>query len=129
MLLGYISEVVKDQPLAEQYLISVFNDISDKTDEITGEGVNTWLQLLSLAKSKLIRFFDTMPDCENEVSDIGRYNLGNRFGKMTSEQKQIFCEIYYHGKNISQLSQQLNKSEESIRKILKEAFIILRRSE
>jgi len=46
---------------------------------------------------------------------------------MTDEQKQVFYETYYGGKKVPQVAAQLNKSEESIKKALMEAFTILRR--
>jgi DNA-directed RNA polymerase specialized sigma24 family protein len=48
---------------------------------------------------------------------------------MNDEQKQVFYETYYCGKMISQLATQLNKTEEAVKKILNEAFTILRRGE
>jgi DNA-directed RNA polymerase specialized sigma24 family protein len=45
---------------------------------------------------------------------------------MTSEQKQVFCKVYYHGKTIAELSYALNKPEGLVRKDLKDAFTILK---
>ena len=46
---------------------------------------------------------------------------------MGEEQKRVFCYVYYQGKTISQLAVEFGKSEESIRKALKEAFAIIKK--
>ncbi len=125
MLYGFLLNVVKDAGVAEQYLISIFDDLSKAINE-TGEcGPYTWCGLYRMAKSKLI---NTVSDEDEADHDLMIYALGNEmYNGMNDLQKQIFYQSYYNGKSISQLAAKLNQSEESIRKTLKEAFLILRR--
>jgi len=46
---------------------------------------------------------------------------------MSDEQKLVFCYVYYKGKTTAQLAAELDRSEESIRKALKEAFAIIKK--
>ena len=128
MLYGYLLKVLKNKQQAEQCLVSIFDDISTRLNE-TGEcGPYTWCGLYRLAKAKLINHINE--DSSAEDNDLMVYALGNRmYEDMTDEQKQVFQETYYRGKMITQLSQQLNKPEPTIRKTLMEAFNILRRRE
>jgi DNA-directed RNA polymerase specialized sigma24 family protein len=128
MLLGYITEVVKDEALAEEYLVRVFNEVSYRFDEITAKGNNTWLQLQLLAKSELSSFFDSLKGCDIPATEFEQYAARNRFIKlMTAEQRAIFCQVYYHGKSTSEIAAHLNCSEQSVRRILREAFSIIRK--
>jgi hypothetical protein len=47
---------------------------------------------------------------------------------MTLEQLHVFCGLHYHGKNTITLAAELGKSEDDIRKILKESFTLIRNS-
>jgi len=128
MLLGYISEVVKDQKLAEQHLVSIYNYIPGHINELKGEGINTWCQLQRIAK-KHLGLYDGQPT-NTSISghDLSNYKACNRFlNLMTEEQKEVFCNVYYRGKTIAELSKQLNRSEGSIRVLLKEAFVIIKK--
>jgi hypothetical protein len=128
MLLGYISEIVKDSKLAEQHLISIYNYISEHINEITGDGTNTWCQLRLLAKKQLELFDGTISDDQLTSDDLSKYNDRNRFlSLMSFEQKQVFCNIYYYGKTTAVLAKELNKSEDLIRMALKEAFIVIKK--
>lgn len=128
MLLGYIFEIVKDRKLAEQHLISIYNYIPEHINELTGDGINTWCQLQLLTK-KHLGLFDGQPT-NNKIPghDLSAYNLGNKFlNLMTHEQKEVFCNVYYRGKSIATLSKELNRSEDSIRASLKEAFVLIKK--
>jgi len=128
MLLGYISEIVKDSKLAEQHLISIYNYIPEHINEITGDGTNTWCQLRLLAKKQLGLFDGTISDDQLTGNDLSKYNDRNRFlSLMSFEQKQVFCNIYYCGKTTVVLAKELNKSEDLIRMALKEAFIVIKK--
>lgn len=127
MLLGYVSEVVKDRKLAEEHLVSIFNNVPKHLSELNNTQTNTWCQLQRLAKKHL-----TGAPAANEHGKA--YNgttieLGsNKFlGQMTNEQHTVFCGVYYNQKTIIQLADELNKPEEFIRKTLREAFAIIRK--
>lgn len=127
MLLGYLSEVVKDQKQAEQHLVNIFNNIPEHLSELSSTETNTWCQLQRLAKKHLTG---------SSVADNGEYTGNgmtiepgrNKFlDRMTNEQQVIFCGVYYNHKTITQLAAELNKPEELIRKTLREAFAIIRK--
>lgn len=128
MLLGYITEVVKDEAMAEEYLVRVFNEVSYRFDEITADGNNIWLQLQGLAKSELTVFFDSLKGCDIPATELEQYAARNRFVKlMTAGQRAVFCQVYYRGKSTAEIARQLGQSEQLVRRILKEAFSIIRK--
>jgi len=126
MLLGYIFEIVKDRKLAEEYLVEIFCDISQHFNELNWDGVNNWCQLQRFTRRKLSQ----LTHAELFGERIGITNgLNNRYAEhFTAEQHLVFHDVYYYGKSIEVISRELNKPEDSIRKTLKEAFAIMRRS-
>lgn len=126
MLLGYIFEIVKDRKLAEEYLVKIFCEISQHLNELNWDGTNNWCQLQRFAQRKLSQLTHT----EVFVEGTGIANgLDNKYTEhFTAEQHLVFHDVYYHGKSIEVISKELNKPEDSIRKTLKEAFAIMRRS-
>lgn len=128
MLFGYIYEIVRDNKIAEQQLINIYNYIPDHINELDGEGANTWCQLLRLAKKYMEFSKGALYNNQLYRADLNEYNDCNRFlGLLTIEQKQVFCNIYYYGKTTAELSKELNRSEELIRIALKEALIIIKK--
>jgi hypothetical protein len=127
MLFGYIFEVVKDHKLAEQYLVNIYADVPQHLDKINVTGANAWCQLRSLAKSKLADFTNPGKDTLHTETNLSTYNNRNKYlDLMADEQRMIFCDAYYHGKNIDGLSAKYGKPGNEIRKVLKEAFAILK---
>jgi len=126
MLLGYIFEIVKDNELAEQYMVSIFKSISEQYHDIL-KADNTWCRLQQLAKVKLTDFVKTVKDCDVPASTIIINAQNKLINQMNMEQQNVFCAVYYHGKSINKLAVELNKSELEIRKTLKEAFLIIRK--
>jgi DNA-binding NarL/FixJ family response regulator len=126
MLLGYFSEVVKDRQLAEQHLVNIFNSIPQHLNEINSSSTSAWCQLQRLAKKQLSGSFVT----HNNDPKNGVQPRKNKFlDRMTSEQQLVFCSIYYNGKTIQQLAKELNKTDETIRIALREAFVIIKTGE
>jgi|GEM_PF-505337 len=128
MLLGYIFEIVKDQKLAEDFLVKVFCDLSYSLDELDWDKKSSWSQLQRFARKRLAAF-TTIPEDE-AIADRGSlvYSSRNKhFGQLNHEQQHVFYAMYYHGKSVAAISAELNKTEDLIRKILKEAFAILRK--
>ncbi len=127
MLLGYITRVVKDKKLAEEYLIEVFKEVPRQLDSLTLTNESTWLRLQLLAKQKLSNFATTLRSCSSrdfvkmDGSDTDRY-----LDSMNMEQRFVFCGVYYNQQPIASLAQELGKSEEDIRLILRQAFSIIR---
>ncbi len=126
MLYGYLLMVLKDKGQAEKILVDIFDDIAKSLDENGNCDPDTWCGLYRMAKTKVIQHVGD--DGNSNDQDMMVYTLGNNmYNGMTDEQKQVFYEAYYGGKKVTQLAQQLNKSEDSIKETLKEAFVILRR--
>lgn len=130
MLLGYIFEVVKNMTVAEQYLIAVFKDVPYELGELTKPGSNVFCQLQIIARKKLAGFFDSVHNCEDGAERRPAIaNTNNKYiGTMNSEQQLVFCGIYWHGKTISRLAIELDKTEDAVKKILKECFTTIRNS-
>ncbi|MBD1387162.1 hypothetical protein IDJ75_17880 [Mucilaginibacter rigui] len=129
MLLGYIKEVVKEQAMAEQYLIELFNELKTADiNEVTAAGVNTFLRLQQIARKKLSSFITTVEHCTDQAEIATKKAItGNKFIElMSSEQQLVFCSVHYHGKTITKLAAELNKPEDTIRLLLRESFTIIR---
>lgn len=129
MLLGYIKEVVKEITVAEQYLIEVFNDLQHKDiEEILQPGSNAFLRLQQMARKKLSSFISTVEDCADQAEISAKKAVTeNKFvNLMDNDQQLVFCGVHYHGKTTSVLAVELNKTEETIRHLLRESFNIIR---
>jgi len=130
MLLGYIVAIVKDKQVAESYLVKIFSNISVKFNPIEWEEGNAWEHLRRLAKQELAVFTNAVKSCEYDVMPgiVQQTSASKYLDKMSAEQRQVFCSVYYHRYSITQLATELNKSENSINKILKEAFAVIKQS-
>jgi hypothetical protein len=130
MLLGYIYDIVKDSQLAEQHLITIYSGLPANYNDIIPAGENVWCHLQRIAKKHLLSFNgNAKTEYQPEQIDLVTYNNRNKYLKlMTHEQKEVFCGIYHYGKTIGQLAPELNKTEEFIRKALKEAFAIIKKA-
>lgn len=128
MLLGYISEIVKDKSIAEDYLVKIFCKIAKTPNGLIWNETNTWCQLQKLAKTELNAFYDAAGACKPaDTTNIVKHGSPNKYlEQMTEEQKQIFCNFYYNKKSTAQLSVELDIAEGLIRRSLKEAFAIIR---
>lgn len=130
MLLGYIFEVVKDRSQAEECLVQLFCELSKQFNEKEWTGSGNWCQLQRLARNKLTAFTDTFKDSHPPVASglVMQNSNDNYLQQLTTVQRQVFYDVYYHGKPVERISMELNETEGSIRKILKEAFAIMRKS-
>jgi Txe/YoeB family toxin of Txe-Axe toxin-antitoxin module len=130
MLLGYIFEIVKDRNLAEKYLVKIFCDVSQHFNEINWDDTNSWCQLQRFAKNKLSQLINSSDLVKDlEIQGAGSSDSHAKYPDLFSEeQHRIFYDVYYYGKSIEEISKELNKTEESTRKALKEAFTIMRNS-
>ena len=128
MLLGYIFEVVKDRAQAEECLVQLFCELVKQADG--KECTCNWLELQRLARNKLMTFTNTFKDSHPPVaSGLVTQSSGDDYlQQLTTVQRQVFYDVYYHGKSVEKISMELNETEGSIRKILKEAFVIMRQS-
>ena len=121
MLLGYIFEVVKDHKLAEEYTAEVFTKFARTPDQHST--TNVWLQLQQAAKTQLTAFYQSLALCEDYSAN---YMQNTHVSQMSTEQRNIFCAVYYHGKTTADLAAQFNKQESEIRKTLREAFAFIK---
>lgn len=126
LLYGYIYEVVKDRNTAEQYLLSVFNELPQHLHYVVQPGVNTYYRLQQLARKALNNFFETVADSPAAVNIPARPN--KFLSRMSAEQQLVFCNIHYNGKSVSKMAAELDKGEDEIRKILQQAFAAIRRA-
>jgi hypothetical protein len=128
MLLGYIVDVVKNQAIAEQYLVAVFKDVPYELDELTNQNVSTFCHLQVMARKKLTGYFSNTAQHNGEDSNKSSICNNKYTQQMTPDQQLVFCGVHWHGKTIAGLAAELNQPEESIRKILKDCFTIIRTS-
>ncbi|MEO3406592.1 hypothetical protein AAFN85_21940 [Mucilaginibacter sp. CAU 1740] len=127
-LFGYIFEVVKNQSVAEQYLVAVFNDVPNEIDDFLKTGVNALCRLQMMARKKLSQFFETL---DNETDRQAWQNIqpsvNNKYVAMMDPlQRQVFYAVHYQCKTTVQVATELSRSNEEIRRILKECFTIIR---
>jgi len=130
MLLGYISAIVKDNDVAESYLVKIFTDISNQFDTINWSESSTWQLLRNFAKHELAVFTNAVRACEYDTRvDDDLNTAGNKYlDRMTAEQKNIFCSVYYHRYTTAQIAAELNKTEAYINGLLKQAFAVIKQS-
>ena len=130
MILGYIYDIVKDNKLAEQHLVTFYSGLPEDYKSAILNGENTWCHLQRLVKKQLSDYNnDAKNDYQPKEIELATYNNRNKFLKlMAHEQKEVFCGIYHYGKTISQLAIELNTNEAFICKILKEAFAIIKKA-
>lgn len=130
MLLGYLHAIVNDHQVAEQHLINIFKDLPKHLPAINTAGVNAWCELQKLAKKELSDVVPRGTDQHKAAAQVIRnYEVRNKFlSLMTEEQKQVFCLVYYQRKSTLELSKELNISEELVRKLLKQAFAIIKKA-
>ncbi|TSD63469.1 hypothetical protein FFF34_017920 [Inquilinus sp. KBS0705] len=122
MLLGYILEIVKSQTVAEQYLVDLFADIMPANITELSSG-NVFCKLQLLARKKLSAFFESLENCALEEKQVSANKFTNL---MNADQQQVFCGVQYYGKSIAKLAAELGKSEDDVRRILKESFTVIR---
>ena len=125
MLLGYIMAAVKDRAVAEQYLITVFNDIPNHLNDFLPIGNGTFCRLQVFTRKKLAPFFE-----KKTMSPVGitiNIPVNKYHDLMSEEHNNVFCGLHYHGKTTAVLAQELNKPEAAIRNILKEALTMIRK--
>ena len=128
-LFGYIFEVVKDQKIAEEYLVKVFQDIALQPDGRNFEAAESWMFLQRFAKNRLAIFVSAMKACSAEDQiELQQFSENRYLNDLTESQRKVFCEVYYHSRTIHEIAVELNQTEELTRKTLKEAFVIMRRS-
>jgi DNA-directed RNA polymerase specialized sigma24 family protein len=126
MLLGYIFEMVGDKNLAEDYLVKIFTDLAQNFNNVNWSQGNKWCLLQRYAKNQLAKLNTVAAGCH---TPFGATGLPNKYlNEMTQEQALVFCSIYYQKKTAGQLAGEINKSEELVKKLLKEAFSIIRKS-
>ena len=128
MLLGYILGVVKDQKIAEEYLVLIFAELAQQPEHIALEGTNNWWPLLRFAKDHLRQISASAEITKSEFNHMFVQNVQDSYlSDLTEEQKKVFNDTYYLGKTTNAISIELNKPEVSIRKTLKEAFVLIKK--
>lgn len=125
MLYGYITQVLNNEKLAEEYLVKVFSDLAGSFNGAEWGEQNAWPRLLNFTKNKLVEMNKASCALDQGLADAAD---GQLFAQLTSEQRHVFRGVYYHGKSIETIAEIENKPEDLIRKTLKEAFDIIRNS-
>jgi DNA-directed RNA polymerase specialized sigma24 family protein len=128
MLLGYLIGVVKSKALAEDYLVKTFNSLSQNYTDINWDETSKWCCLQRFAKNELLSYHPTSNNSEAsaEIKNVNGGSHNKYLDKMTEEQRLVFNCIYCNKKTVAQLSEEINKPEYLIKKLLKEAFAIIR---
>ncbi len=128
MMLGYLVDIVKDRQLAENYLVEIFSDFQSGVNSQFVSEQSLWTQLQQLAKSKLLSFIHSKHDCRAFEEDIHSKwtKIGSQLATLTAKQRAVFCGMYYHQKPAKVIAGEINESEEKVKQILKEVFIVIR---
>ncbi|HEY0174886.1 MAG TPA: sigma factor-like helix-turn-helix DNA-binding protein, partial [Pedobacter sp.] len=109
-------------------LVQLFCDLSSHFNEINWDEGNSWRQLHKFTKDKLSVFVHPVKNCGHAEAELVIHDSQNGYlERLTEEQKQVFCAVYYDSKTIREISVELNKTDDLIRKTLKEAFSIIRK--
>jgi hypothetical protein len=121
LLLGYLTQITADRAQAEYYLVEIFRQVNRYADELTQPGVNVWVRLRYIARHIV------QTNNLNLLSANHSLLEQNQFVEaMTAEQRHVFCGLYYQYKSIAALAQELKQDEGAVKRILKEAFNVIR---
>jgi hypothetical protein len=128
MLLGYLTDIVKDQQLAEKYLVDIFRELPEYVEDYLASDRSIWVQLQALTKLKLSSFFGSQQDCEFVTDDIHQKwsRTGSQLANMSALQRTVFCGMYYHHKSLNVIADEVGESEDVVKRILREVFIKIR---
>lgn len=128
MMLGYLTDVVKDKQLAEDYLVDIFSALPEYVEDSFSSDRGIWVQLQSLAKAKLASFFDSLQDCQVLELDMHERwtSNGSPLVQLNPLQRTVFCGVYYHHKTLSRMAVETHQTEDTVKRILREVFIIIR---
>ena len=128
MLLGYLIGVVKNKEIAEDYLVKTFSSLAKNFNDINWNEASKWSHLQRLAKNELAPYNDTFHTQETSTDyKTANGNLQNKYlDKMTEDQRLVFNNFYCRTKTAAQVAEEINTSENQIKKLLKEAFSIIR---
>ncbi len=124
MLLGYIYDVVKDKALAEKYLADTFIAVATVPELINNPNDNVYCKLQMVARKRLAAYFESVGNCE--VDEIVSNRPNTFLSKMNKRQQAVFCGVKYQGKNIATIAAEMNEDEDVVRRLLREAFVIIR---
>lgn len=111
MLYGYIFGITGNHEKAEAYLIKLFSDILEEFGSGNLTEIDDWAKLLQYARNKI-------PVLKLET-------LHPALAKLNEEQRKVFCDVYYFRRSVDSISKELNKSKDSVRKTLKDAFFLI----
>jgi hypothetical protein len=122
MLFGYLIEITLDRKQAEHYLLKVYTELANNFNHTTQE-ITNWTQLRRFANNLLSLQSDAI-----SASEYPRPKSGRPAGveQLSCDQQKVFQEIYNQGVTVAALALKLNQTEETIRKTLKEAFVIMK---
>lgn len=127
MLFGYIFEVVNDNKTAEHYLLKIFTSLSKEIEHQDHQKITSWADVFKYTRNQLCHFNQTATESIGKQPEIIQDKvLHPSLVHLDEEQRKIFCDSYYYGKTIDEISIALNQPEALIRKTLREAFIIIR---
>src|ERR1700760_3209477 len=105
MILGYLTETLQDQKLAEEQLVIILGDFVGQQTHLTGGDFN-WIQLHKFARAKLAKLsLFSQQDVYNVPATISG---NNAWHKMNADQQHVFYNSYHCVKPIALIAQQLN---------------------
>lgn len=126
-LLGYILPIINNRGLAEDCVVKIFTNIYSSKNELPANtSGNIWIWLMLLANNEIAGLGDAANECRSVVNDTAYIQSHKYLNGMSEIQRLVFCGIYYHRKTIAALANELNLSENALRLILKDAFMIIR---
>ncbi len=127
-LLGYIYGIVKNYSTAEHYLIEVFKEVPLNLEEYSESRFGTLCHLQLIARKKLSTLFENINN-QGVVDSVSETGDNKFIEQMTPDQRHVFCGLHYSGKTIAVLAAELNRPEETVKRILKDSFTHIRKGE
>ncbi|WP_276091492.1 sigma factor-like helix-turn-helix DNA-binding protein [Pedobacter sp. JY14-1] len=113
MLLGYLTEIVKDNRKAEDHLVNIFSEISKLPPQ----------QIQQLFNWNRLRRFTLLQLPPQNTILSGR---GGVHAVLSNEQQYVFDSVYYSNLSLAEIAERIGQREETVRKILKEAFNLMK---
>lgn len=151
VLFTLVKRIVKDDDAAENILIEVFSILWKKSDQFDLENDSAYTWLVSLTRNKAVDFIkrsrsDELSPCDSTYEDYFivpklskkidsldietakniKPQIKSAFNNLTDAQKFVIELAYFEGRNIQEISEQLNIPLETVRSKIMTALHNLR---
>lgn len=151
LLFSLVKKIVKDEDAAENILIEIFSILWRKSEKFDSEKGSAFTWLVSLSRNRAVDFIkrsrsDELSDYDNtyedyfiipllseeidsldiETAESIKPQIKSAFNNLTDAQKFVIEQAYFEGRNIAEISEQLNIPLETVRSKIMTALHNLR---